>query len=167
MKTAQYWIDKLSLIPHPEGGWLRETYRSGEIIAKESLPEQYDGPRSFCTLIYFLLEFGQVSCLHRLQSDEQWHFYIGSSLTIHIIDPKGQYTQQQLGSDPEKGESFQAVIPSGCWFGATVNGPNTYSLVGCVVSPGFDFRDLKLGDRKDLVSSFPQHAAVIEMLTGP
>ena len=165
MKTARYWIDKLGLSPHPEGGWFRETYRSKETIAQNGLPERYVGPRAFCTLIYFLLESGQVSRLHRLQSDEQWHFYAGSSLTIHIIHPQGQYAQQQLGSDPEKGESLQAIIPAGCWFGATVNDPDAYSLLGCVVSPGFEFSDFEMAVRTELLSRYPQHAIVIHELT--
>ncbi len=165
MKTAQYWIGKLSLDPHPEGGWFRETYRSDEIVVQDSLPERYDGPRAFCTLIYFLLESGQVSRLHRLKSDEQWHFYTGSSLTIHIINPQGQYAQQQLGSDAEKGESFQAIIPAGCWFGATVNAEDSYTLIGCLVSPGFDFGDFELGTRSELLSRYPRHAVIIQKLT--
>jgi predicted cupin superfamily sugar epimerase len=164
-QAADYWIHKLGLIPHPEGGWYRETYRSNENIVQSALPVRYNGPRSFCTLIYFLLENGQVSHLHRLQSDEQWHFYAGSSLTIHVIDPQGHYCQQQLGSDPEKNEVFQRVIPAGCWFGATVDDPEAFSLIGCVVAPGFEFNDFELGKRGELLAKYPDHAAIIGMLT--
>jgi len=107
----------------------RERHHSGCRSAAE-----FVGERAFSTLIYFLLPGMEYSALHRIRSDEVWHFYSGSSLTIHVIDADGGYAPLQFGSD-----SFQAVVPAGCWFGATVDDPDSYALVGCTMAPGFDF----------------------------
>ena len=85
MKSAQYWIDKIQLEPHPEGGYFKETYRAEGLIAKEALPGEFKGGRSFSTGIYYLLEGEQVSLFHRLQSDEMWHFYAGDTLIVPMI----------------------------------------------------------------------------------
>ena len=113
MKDAGYWIKSLELIEHPEGGYFRETYRSPEAICKDSLPARYEGDRSFSTSIYFLLIGEQFSAFHQLKSDELWHFYVGSPLTIHIIDEDGNYSTTKLGRDLEKGEVFQTAIEAG------------------------------------------------------
>ncbi len=96
-KTAQYWIDRLNLIPHPEGGYYRETYRSELSIPRDALPPQFTGPRPVSTAIYFLLESNNFSAFHRLRSDELWHFYAGSPITVHVIEPDGSYSGIQLG----------------------------------------------------------------------
>lgn len=161
--TARYWIDRLSLIHHPEGGWFRETYRSAESLAACALPERFGGERSFCTAIYFLLEAGAFSAFHRIKSDEMWHAYAGDALKVHVIDPNGNYRAIRLGCDPERGESFQGVVPAGCWFAAETEGE--YSLVGCTVSPGFAFEDFEMAEREALVSRYPQHLQLITRLT--
>jgi len=158
-------IATLELQPHPEGGWYRETYRAAESIVPEALPARYGGPRSHATVIYFLLDSASFSALHRLKSDEQWHFYRGSALTIHVIEPDGRYAPIRLGPNPVGGESFQAVVPHGCWFGATVDTPGTHALVGCSVAPGFDFADFEMATRAKLCLDFPQHANLITRLT--
>ena len=158
-------IKTLKLQPHPEGGWYRETYRSTEIIPSDELPNRFNGPRSFATAIYFLLNSEHFSALHRIKADEQWHFYSGSALTIHVIYSDGSYASIKLGQDLEKGERFQAVVPHGCWFGATVDTPESYALVGCSVSPGFDFNDFEMAQRESLKRAFPQHAELIDRLT--
>ena len=165
MKThdAPYWIATLGLQRHPEGGWFVESYRSAGSIPSAALPERFDGPRSFCTAIHFLLEGGDFSALHRLNSDETWHFYEGAPLTVHVISPAGIYYRLLLGRDPERGEVFQATVPAGCWFGAESGGG--LSLAGCTVAPGFDFDDFELADRKVLAARFPQHGALITRLT--
>lgn len=165
MKTPNDYIRSLGLQPHPEGGWFRETYRCGEAIARKALPGRYPGARSFATSIYFLLTSDTFSALHRLRSDEQWHFYTGSALTIHVIDPSGDYRAIRLGADVECGESFQAVVPAGCWFGATVDEPDGFTLVGCTVAPGFDFSDFEMGRREELIQNHPGHRGLIERLT--
>ena len=165
MKDAVYWIRNLGLIEHPEGGYFREIYRSPEAISKDSLPARYQGGRSFSTSIYFLLMRDQFSALHRLKSDELWHFYMGSPLTIHIVDEDGNYSTTKLGRDLEKGEVFQTAIEAGSWFGAAVDDVFSYSLVGCTVAPGFDSADFELGDREELSKRYPEHRTIIERLT--
>jgi hypothetical protein len=164
-QTAIYWIQKLNLKPHPEGGYFAETYRSDEWIKGMHLPQRYAGDRSFSTAIYFLVEGGSFSALHRIQSDELWHFYTGSTLTIDVIHPDGKAEVISLGPDCEKGEIFQAVVKAGCWFGSAVNNISGYALVGCTVAPGFDFADFELADRTNLIKLFPDHCHMIEKLT--
>lgn len=161
---ARFWIEKLHLQPHPEGGYYRETYRAEQRVLGCCLHE-HEGPRSIATAIHFLLPGDQFSALHRLRSDEMWHFYTGSPLTIYIIDPQGTLSQVRLGTKPENGESFQAVVKAGCWFGATVDDPEGYTLVGCTVSPGFEYEDFELGNRQSLLDRYPQHREIIERLT--
>jgi predicted cupin superfamily sugar epimerase len=162
---AGYWIEKLGLTRHPEGGFYRETYRSAETIPMNAMPERYGGARPFSTAIYFLLSGEEFSAFHRIKSDELWHFYCGSSLTIHVIDHAGAYSEIMLGSDLGKGESFQAAVKAGCWFGAGLNDPHSYALVGCTVAPGFDYRDFEMADRKELIRRYPEHAEIIARLT--
>lgn len=163
--SAEEIINTLGLARHPEGGWFRETYRATEAIPAAALPDRYGGARSFCTAIYFLLKKGEVSALHRINSDELWHFHAGTGLTIHVFSRGGEYRSLQLGADPCAGESFQAVVPAGCWFGAEVTGDGEYSLVGCTVAPGFDFADFEMADRQPLLRQFPSHASVVRRLT--
>jgi predicted cupin superfamily sugar epimerase len=164
-KPASYWIDKLHMQPHPEGGYYAETYCSNETIKGEHLPGRYGGIRSFATAIYFLVEGGTFSALHRIKSDELWHFYTGSRLTVYAIAPGGNMQIIHLGSNPEAGEVFQAVVKAGCWFGSTVENPESYALVGCTVAPGFDFADFELANSGELLKQYPQHRKVIEALT--
>jgi uncharacterized protein len=161
--TAAYWISRLELVRHPEGGWFRETYRAAETIPAVGLPERFNGPRSFCTAIHFLLEQGDFSAFHRIKSDEIWHFCEGTSLTVHVIHPDGVHEQILLGRDPGKGERFQAVVPAGCWFGAEPSG--TFALVGCTVAPGFDFDDFEMARCAGLSALFPRHGDLIGRLT--
>ena len=120
--TAVELITRLKLARHPEGGWYRESYRAAGIVPGNLLPERFAGDRAFCTAIYFLLERGDISALHRIKSDELWHFYAGAALTVHVITPRGEHHPLKLGSDLATGESFQAVVPAECWFGAETEG---------------------------------------------
>jgi len=165
MRDSRFWMDALALKPHPEGGYYRETYRSGESISAGALPDRYTGRRSLCTAIYFLLERSEFSAFHRIRSDEVWHFHDGGTLTLHRIAPDGSYAATRIGLDAAAGEVPQANVPAGCWFGATVSGSPGYTLVSCTVSPGFDFADFEIGQREDLLRRYPQHAATIERLT--
>jgi predicted cupin superfamily sugar epimerase len=162
---AVSWIERLGLQPHPEGGYFRETYRAGESIAHEALPARYDGPRAFMTAVYFLLASGDVSALHRLRSDELWFFHAGSALTVTSIAPDGALVEARVGANAARGEHLQLSVAAGCWFGAVVEAPDSFALVGCVVAPGFEFADFELGDRLALLRAFPQHRAVVERLT--
>lgn len=165
-KEAVYWIESLGLEEHPEGGYYRETYRSCEQIAPGALPRRYaGGSRAFATAIYFLLADDDFSALHRLRSDEIWYFHAGAPLTIHIIDKGGNYSSQRLGCGVKAGFEPQAVIIAGNWFGASLDRKGTFALVSCMVAPGFDFRDFEMGDREELLRTYPRHSAVIERLT--
>lgn len=164
-KEAVYWIQKLSLQPHPEGGYYRQTYRSELLLEKQWLPRQFRGPRPASTAIYFLLESSNFSAFHRLHSDELWHFYAGRSLSIHVIEPEGRYSQIQLGADPEAGEQLQAVVKAECWFASRLKHGQSFALVGCTVAPGFDFDDFELAKREELTRRYPQHRELIEKLT--
>jgi predicted cupin superfamily sugar epimerase len=161
----KYFIDKLKLEKHPEGGWFKEVYRSGELIKKEHLPERFSGSRYHSTSIYFMLTSDTFSAFHRIKSDELWHFYKGLPVTIYMIDEAGKYSEILLGGDPDSGEMFQCTIPAGVWFGAKVNEPDSFCLVGCTVAPGFHFDDFELGEREGLKKLFPQHKSIIERLT--
>ena len=164
MTTAEI-IRRLALVRHPEGGWFRETYRSAETVPADALPVRFCGERSLSTAIYFLLERGDVSALHRIKSDEIWHFYAGASLSIHVFAKEGMHETLKLGTDIGAGETFQVVVPAGCWFGAEVDGKGPYSLVGCTVTPGFDFADFEMGDGGQLLQIYPAYAEIIRRLT--
>lgn len=164
-RNADHFIDKLNLKAHPEGGYYRQTYCSDILINKALLPKGYSGGRPCLTAIYFLLKGDDFSALHRLKSDELWHYYAGSSLTIWVIHPKGELEKIILGTDIHAGETCQAIIPGGCWFGAAVNDTASFSLVGCTVSPGFHFDDFELGERAFLVQTYPEHKDIIHALT--
>ena len=163
--NANYWINKLNLIKHPEGGYYKEIYRSEEVISKNALPDRYSSERSVSTAIYFLLDREDVSHFHKIQSDETWHFYEGTSLTIHMIDEAGNYSFQKLGRNFEEGETHQFVIPKCTWFAAEVNDKNSFALIGCTVAPGFDFADFELAKREELVKHFRALKKIIERLT--
>ena len=164
MPSAEYWIKHLDLQAHPEGGFFKETYRSKENIPVTGLPDRFAGERSFSTSIYFLLRAQDHSLFHRIKSDELWHFHAGASLSIYRLDEHG-LNVQRLGSDPEQKESLQVIVPANCWFGAIVNEPGGYTLSGCTVAPGFDFRDFELADRQLLLDQFPLYSDAIKMLT--
>lgn len=165
MQDAQYWIEKLNLTPHPEGGYFRETYRAEFSIRKEALPAEFSGVRQVSTAIYFLLDGENFSAFHRLYSDEMWHFYAGRALIVHELSADGNYRKKVLGSNPEVGEELQAVVKAGNWFGASLRDPESYALVGCTVAPGFDFADFEIAKREALLKQYPQHKDVIVQLT--
>lgn len=165
MKDWQYWVSSLNLTQHPEGGYYKEIYKCPQSIDADRLQGEYDGTRRLSTSIYFLLPSGEVSRFHRLKSDELWYYHAGSSVTVHMIDTKGIYREVKLGLDIESGEMPQVIIPRGSIFGATVNAADSFCLVGCMVSPGFDFRDFELLPREGLLKTYPKHKDIILKLT--
>lgn len=162
--TAQSYIQALQLQPHPEGGFFSESYRSAQTMAL-SAPGGGTQQRNVCTAIYFLLEAGNFSAFHRIQSDEIWHFYAGQALEVLELLPDGQLCCTRLGSDILRGEIPQYVVPANTWFASRVAEGGTFSLVGCTVAPGFDFADFRLARRQELLEIFPQHRQVITELT--
>ncbi len=164
-KKAQKYIEKFQLKPHPEGGYYKEIYRAGDMILPDHLPKRYKSSRNLSTSIYFLLEGNQVSNFHKLKSDEQWHFYDGSSIVIYVIDEGGNLNKILLGRNIEKGESIQTVIKHNSWFGAELLDKTSFALIGCTVSPGFDFSDFELGKRAKLLNEYPDYEYIITKLT--
>src|SRR5262249_30924025 len=143
--SAQEIIDKLKLTPHPEGGFYNETYRSAYTIVNEKKEN-----RNVSTAIYYLLEDGDKSHFHRIQSDELWFFHLGQPM--EIVSIQGEHlTTFILGSDINNDEFPQVRIPANTWFAAGVKNAKGFSLVSCTVSPGFDFADFSLAKREDLV----------------
>ena len=164
MKSASYWIEHLELQAHPEGGHYREVYRSAEQLT-QGLDPRFSGPRSICTSIYFLLEHGEFSALHRICSDELWHFHDGTGLDIHVIDAQDTYRGLKLGPNFDTGERYQHVVEHGALFGASVGQPGGYALVGCTVAPGFDFADFEMPSQGTLLKRYPQHETLIRALS--
>ncbi|GAB4218449.1 MAG: cupin domain-containing protein [Synechococcales cyanobacterium] len=166
MPSADEWIAHLGLVPLPEeGGLYRELYRSAEIIPQSALPQRFSGDRCFVTSIYYLLKHPEFSAFHHLQQEELWHFFDGDPLTVHLLYPDGRYEQVRLGRDYAVGETLQWVIPAGVIFAASVDCPGGYSLIGCTVSPGFEFADFAVPSRDQLLAIYPQHQAIIWQLT--
>ncbi len=157
-RTTRGIIRQLQLTRHPEGGYFRETYRSIEKLSLKGLPPRYHGKRSVATAIYYLLQRGDFSALHRIQSDELWHFHDGAPLDIVMLSSKGFLSRVQLGLDLKKGQRPQVCIPRGVWFGAAVRrgGKADYTLASCTVAPGFDFKDFEMAQRLDLLKKFPR-----------
>lgn len=164
-KDAKYWVEKLGLEPHPEGGYFRQSYKADLVLAKEGLPAEFAGDRAVSTAIYFLLEGENFSAFHRLRSDEVWHFYAGDPLVVHVIEPKGKYSRILVGRDLEAGQVLQAVVRAGCWFASHVADWKSFAVVGCAVAPGFEFEDFEMGKREELGAKYPQHMELIERLT--
>ncbi len=163
-RDARYWIERLKLSPHPEGGYFRQTYRADLVVAKEALPAGFGGDRAASTAIYFLLEGENFSAFHRLRSDEVWHFYAGDPLVVHVIEPEGNYSRILLGRDLEAGQVLQAVVRVGCWFASHVADWKSFAVVGCTVAPGFEFEDFEMGKREELVAKYAQHRGLIERM---
>lgn len=150
----QQLIKKFNLLPHPEGGWYAETYRSETSI----------NDRSLLTSIYFLLTSDNVSRFHRIKSDELWYFHQGSAVTVHTLDENG-HTAHQLGNNIENGEQPYLLVKANTIFGSSLDAPESYALVSCAVAPGFDFRDFELFTNEELLSEYPNHSEIIERLT--
>ena len=164
-KPANYWIKKLELTKHPEGGYFKEVYRDDEVIKDDHLPSRFKGDRNYSTAIYYLLDGNNFSAFHKIKSDEIWHFYAGTSLIIYVIDKDGNLKKIVLGNNPEKDEHLMAVIPKKSWFAAKVIDNNSFSLIGCTVAPGFHFDDFELGNRENLIRQYPEHSSLIIELT--
>ena len=143
--TAKDYIQHLQLIPHPEGGYYKETYRRPLQVSVEG----FDDERSISTSIYFLLERGQESALHRIKSDEIWFYQDGDSIEIFEIVEHNSEVITLLGKNIIGGEVLQHVVKAGRWFGSRLKPESSFCLVACQVSPGFDFRDFELLNSTD------------------
>lgn len=158
----QRLIAELGLMPHPEGGFYRETHRDTARVTRQA-----DGAeRSASTAIYYLLCDDAYSAWHRIRADEAWHFHAGDPIDVHVLMPDGALVTHRLGHClTHPGAVFQAVVPAGCWFAAErVRGQYGYALAGCTVAPGFEFSEFELANTARLAASHPQHAALIARL---
>lgn len=158
---VDFWISNLGLEPHPEGGFFKGTFSSEERVSDEQLSVRYEGKRKLYTSIYFLLTSENISHFHRLKSDELWYFHAGSSLTVHVIHEDGSYEELKLGLNVEEGEVLQALVPKNSIFGSSVMEKDSFALVGCMVSPGFEFQDFEMFTQDDLLAKYPQHREII------
>jgi uncharacterized protein len=163
MNDAAFYIEHLHLLPHPEGGYYAETYRSKGFIPADALQE-FNAARSYSTAIYYLLQQGDFSAFHRIKSDECWHYYAGDTLLIHVLHNNGEHECIRLGRSIDKGETFQFVVPANTWFAAECTSNSNFVLSGCTVAPGFDFADFEMADKRQLVKEFPAHYEVISRL---
>jgi predicted cupin superfamily sugar epimerase len=166
MPTAQELIATLGLRPHPmEGGYYRETYRSADRLPAALWPGRYTGDRSAATAIYYLLTPETYSAMHRLPTDEIFHFYAGDAVTMLQLLPDGSGQRITLGSDILAGQSPQVVVPAGVWQGSFLQPGGAFALLGATVAPGFDFADYEAGDRAKLTAQYPTIAEPIRRLT--
>ncbi len=157
-------IKELDLLPHPEGGYYKETYRSNDLVSTLELPDRFQGSRCFATAIYFLLVKDSFSAFHKIKSDETWHFYEGSPIEINMITQEGKLIRQMLGTNWKKGEVPQFTVPAQTWFASRVI-KGDYGLAGCTVYPGFEFSDFEMATRKSLKEEYPLHNQIITELT--
>lgn len=156
-ETIAELVAQLDLTPHPEGGFYREVYRS-----EESLGEG-DEKRSCGTAIYFLLPGTTFSAFHKVKgSDEIWHYYAGAPLELHVISDTGSYEKKILGNAIPSEEPLQ-IVPANSFQAARSLGD--WTLVGCTVTPGFDFRDFEMPERSELIEKFPQFEELITQFT--
>ena len=158
--TADEIKSLLKLEPHPcEGGFFRQTYVAAERV------ELSRGPRSVGTAIYYLLEPGTFSEMHVLSSDEVFHFYLGDPVEMLQLYPDGRSALFTLGQDLKAGQQVQLVVPAGVWQGARLAGDGEFALLGCTVTPGFDYADYRGGSYAELAAKWPTEAARIRRLT--
>ena len=169
MSTADALIRALGLAPHPkEGGYFRETYRADDGWPAAALPPRYRGNRGdrrAGTAIYYLLTAETFSALHRLQSDEIFHFYLGSPVRMVQLAPDGTGRTIVLGPDVLGGQAVQAVVPRGVWQGSLLEPGGDFALLGCTVAPGFEYADYEHGQRAALTEQYPAFAELIARLT--
>jgi predicted cupin superfamily sugar epimerase len=156
----------LNLKPLPEeGGYYAETYRSAEKLNRGALPMRYAGDRHFGTAIYFLLTPDTFSAMHRLVSDETYHFYLGDPVELLTLREDGSGEMFTIGNDFERGMHPQITVPHGTWQGSRLRPGGKFALLGTTMSPGFEFADFELGDRAALSGRYPQYTEIIRQLT--
>ena len=159
----------LGLVPHPrEGGCYIRTYESGEMLPAAAFADgRYSGPRHTATAIYYLLEPDTFSEMHCLQSDEVFHFYAGDAVEMVQLRADGSGTIVRIGNRLDESERPQVVVPRGVWQGSRVADGGTWALLGCTVSPGFEFADYQAATREELCTRWPEFQQQICRLTRP
>ena len=164
--NAEQLIEALGLVALPnEGGFYRETYRSDDLLSGSSLPERYTADKNTSTAIYYLLTPDSFSALHRLPTDEIYHFYLGDPVTMLQLFPDGSHRVITLGADVLNGENVQYLVPKFVWQGSFLVGGGRFALLGTTMAPAFDFSDFVLGDRQSLIRHYPACKDLIMRLT--
>lgn len=165
--NAQQIIEKLGLVPLPEeGGYYRETFRSnnGQVSAS-SFGIKSNGTRVASTAIYYLVTPDDFSALHRVASDEVFHFYAGDPAEMIQIDEAGNLTRITIGSDIMSGQVPQVIVRAGVWQGLRLKKGGKWALMGTTVAPGFEFEDFEIGEQKRMLNEFPEHESDIKQYT--
>ncbi|WP_323120546.1 cupin domain-containing protein [Burkholderia alba] len=154
-KTQSFWIRKLGLIPHIEGGYFKYEFGSGTLrkTAHGAERKDYSG-------IYFMVTHDSPSRFHEMKSDEIWYYHAGAPLTMHVIDENGEYHTTRIGPDPDRGEVLSVVMRAGWIFGSSVDAGD-YGLVSCLVVPGYDDADYRLVTQAELLKTYPAHRDII------
>ena len=166
MLTAQEVIDRLQLVPLTiEGGYFRETYRSSLRHMEHALPPEFGGERNASTAIYYLLTPETFSAMHRVKSDEVFHFYAGDAVEMLQLRPDGESAVVLIGNNLVAGQSPQIVVPAGFWQGCRLVPGGRWALLGCTVAPGFDYADFEAAARSELLEQYPERADWIAALT--
>ncbi len=164
--SAKEIIELLKLEPLPfEGGYFRETYRSSITLPPDALPRHYSSNRSVSTAIYYLLTDDTVSRLHRLPTEEIFHFYLGDPVSMLQLHPDGNGRLVVLGADLQAGHSPQLIVPAGTWIGMFLHDNGRYALMGTTMAPGFDIDDFEPGNRDQLIKEYPDYSELIRRLT--
>lgn len=158
-------IELLQLEPLPvEGGYFRQTYLAQEIVPQHALPERYPHAKPLASAIYYLLYGEHFSALHRLRTDEVYHFYLGDPVEMLLLYPDRTSAILTLGTDLGAGQRVQHVVPYGVWQGARIKRGGTFALLGTTMAPAFDPTDFELGDRDELIRMYPERAELIRLL---
>ncbi len=166
MTTSQEIIQRLQLVPLTiEGGYFRETYRSEMLLAAAALPAEYGGDRNVSTSIYYLLTPDTFSAIHRVKSDEVFHFYAGDPVEMLQLHDDGSGKVVIIGNDFAAGHEPQLVVPGGLLQGCRLKPGGNWALMGCTVAPGFDYGDFTAPARAELLAKYPDHADMITALT--
>ncbi|MFQ5788286.1 MAG: cupin domain-containing protein [Thermodesulfobacteriota bacterium] len=166
MLTAEKLIEILNLKPHPmEGGFYAEIYRSDDIIPKAFLPERYNEDKTLGTSIYYLLTRNTKSLIHRLPTDEIYHFYLGDPVQMVQLYPDGVVKNIILGHDILAGQRLQVLVSRGVWQGSHLVDGGSFALMGTTMAPGFDSSDFEGADKKYMIKRYPEYKDLILKLT--
>lgn len=161
-------IKRLDLKPLTfEGGYFAQTYISPESLLLNFLPKRYRSGKPYCTAIYYLLTADTYSCLHKLPTDEIWHFYSGDPAEQLQLYPDGPFSIKSLGNNVLNGEFPQIVAPKDCWQGTRLKHGGEWALMGCTMAPGFTESDFEVPDIDGLTRTYPKVKKLIIELSPP
>ncbi|MBX9772748.1 MAG: cupin domain-containing protein [Candidatus Obscuribacterales bacterium] len=165
--SASDLIQLLKLEEHPEGGFYRQTYKSYELIPKEVLPPRYESPRSYGTAIYYLITKEKCSRLHKVASDETFHFYFGAPVEMLLLFPDKRAENIVLGHNILARQQPQFTVPKGIWQGSKIRDEEDspdYALLGATVAPGFEYADFELATRAEILAEYQDFESQISDL---